>query len=143
MDRAAIDRLLESLGERAEAFGIESLSEHEVNILLPWHARGVLSNGGFEFWYEASEPLAEPAARLRMLGFGAAADACDEVRKAVFPGGRESRDGATRMAITSQVDWRRFEPQIEAVYAVSWDDLRSAIARYVVAHSDAFGIASA
>jgi hypothetical protein len=144
MDGAAVDRLMTILGDKAAALGLASLSEDELNVVLSWQARGVLGNGGFEFHFEGSHPLADVAKRFRTLGFERAADACDHVRSAVFPGGEEPADDKAREALAARVDWDLFTPQLDLVYeTITWKDLRDAIARYVVAHPQAFALASA
>jgi hypothetical protein len=52
MNEIEVERILKTLGEKADTFGIESLTEEERNILVPWWARGVMGNGGCQYLFE-------------------------------------------------------------------------------------------
>jgi Domain of unknown function (DUF4375) len=140
MDESETEQLLRRIGERAQALGLGVLNEEQRNVIIPWWARGELGNGGFEQFFQTDHPLADVSRRLRLLGFEAAADACDQVLAALFSGGREPVDRAAKEALLAEVDWKRFRPQERVIFAIDWDELVRAIGRYVDAYPGAFGI---
>jgi hypothetical protein len=107
-----------------------------LTILLPWGARGIISNGGFKFFFEGPHDLHGVAQGFRALGFDRAAAACEEVQSAIFPATPIST--RQRQAILDEVDWERFESLEDVIFDVQWEDLVASIGKYVCAHPQAF-----
>lgn len=135
MNRNAASKLVKRLGAQADARGIESLSEHQRNVLVPYWARGVIGNGGFEYFFEGSYDLVDVARRFRALGLTDVAGACEQVAGAVFGAALPLPQG--REAILARVDWSAFREQERVVYGLSWEALQDAIAAYVSSHPEA------
>ncbi len=131
------EAVLRALGSRADALGLETLTDHEQCVLLPWFARGVVGNGGFALFYDGDDRLADVARGFRALGFPEAAEACERVMWRLFPDGVEA-SGLKRRAALAGVDWREFDEEEDVVFEVDWDELRCAVGRYVQAHPQAF-----
>ena len=138
MERERAKKLLRALGEKADSHGIQALSEEERNVLVPYWARGLIGNGGFRYFFEHDHPLSDTVRRMRSLGLGSTADACESVLGQLFPGGAEPADYWERRRLTDGIDWDRFDPEESAIYKVSWDQFTDAIGAYIESHPDAF-----
>lgn len=130
--------LVSSLGAQADLHGLDSLSEEERSVLVPYWARGVIGNGGFRYFYEGNHDLHDVARRMRTLQLDAAATACESVAQHVFAGGAVPRNDDEREALLSKVDWKRFSQEEDVVFDLRWEDILDAVGRYVEAHPAAF-----
>jgi len=70
-----VSQVCRKLGQRAEARGLESLSSAERTALLVWWSKGIIDNGGFEYFYEGTTNAAEVADAYEKLGLISAAEA--------------------------------------------------------------------
>jgi hypothetical protein len=107
LDTLEVKKALKALGEEADAEGIDRLTDEQRNALVPYWARGVIGNGGFRYFFQGNHDLTDVARRLRTLGLDPAAEACDQVAAAIFPGGVAPGEEARREAILRQVDWEQ------------------------------------
>lgn len=79
-----ISDVCDLLGSRADVYGLKSLIHWEQVALMAWWAKGIIDNGGFQYFYEGAWQSEEVAAAFDELGFSQAAWACRE-SMTVFP----------------------------------------------------------
>lgn len=86
-DYTLVEDVCEQLAARADEEGLASLSPLQRGVLLPYWAKAIVDNGGFQYFYEGAENAAEVVDAFERLGFVEAASAFRESAK-VFPAGQ-------------------------------------------------------
>src|SRR5579883_3155464 len=125
-----VDSILTDLGARADSDGIDGLTPEERIVLVPWTARGIIGNGGFQLFYQGGGiSMHETILAFRALGFEAIADAC-QTSLSAFPNGRVPTDEDSWEAV-KRVDWEKYRDMESVVYDLSWSDLKTAIQKYM------------
>ena len=130
--------IVRMLAVKADDRGMEALSEHEKNIVLPWSARGIIGNGGFKYFFEGSHPLSDVSQRFRALGLERVARSCDEVLVALFGHQPEIVGQSEREAGLGGIDWDRFEAHEDVVFELKWEELLDVIGAYIDRFPEAF-----
>lgn len=132
--------LCEALGERADERGPDSLTPAEQTVLLPYWLKGIVDNGGFQYFYEGATEAAEVAEAFERIGLPDLAEAC-RLSLDVFPDRRPpiSQDAMfTWMEAQGPEVADLWERLSETVWACKPEKLYGALARYVRAHSESF-----
>ena len=137
-DVAWAQEKLARIGERADREGLDSLNEHERRVLLPWFAIGVIGNGGLSYWFDGQQQLSEVVTPLRMLGFEAAANACERVLAEMFGVGGEPRVANRRHEVADSFDWSRVKDEEGVLLDVDRARLLEAIGAYMEAYRTQF-----
>lgn len=128
------EAMVRAVARVAKESGVQALSEFEKDILLPWWARGVVDNGGFEYLCECERDVDGIAQRFRTIGLPELASAIETVVEGVYGGVGPPADERQRDALLAKVDWRRFDSQWEVVLGVTFELMLAAIERYVRLH---------
>lgn len=128
MTLGEVPDLLHALGLRADRLGITDLNEAERTALVPYWAVGIVGMNGFRRLLELQYPLADVAERLRSLGLAEAALAVDRASAKLGPSGSP----------VDAIDWRRFEPEEDLLFAISVPEMYEAVRRWVDQHRDSF-----
>ena len=121
---------------RADEGGIETLPARHRTVVHAWAAHGIISNGGFKYYYEGDWMMADVAAAYRTLGFEAAARACDASLE-IFPARVPPQDEERRAAIVEQADFTTFA-NADEIFRVTFDALKTAIGEYMDRHPQDF-----
>lgn len=124
---ARIDELCLAADER----GIEALTARQQLVVHAWSARGIIGNGGFQYFLQGDRPLASISEAFRALGFEDAAIACERVREKVASaagvGERARRDAVIHDSRKNGA----LDTEDGAVFEVGGDEMRAAIGRYM------------
>jgi len=141
MDEPTAKQLVEKIARRAQLEGIDCLRDEEISVLLPWWAYGIISNGGFQYFFEGADNLPQVSAAFRALGFEKVAAACDRVQSSIF-GDSTPISKSTRDQALARVEWNKepFEAEENIIYEVSWKDLLRGIANYIDSHPAVFNL---
>jgi hypothetical protein len=136
MERSVEERIY-AVCREAERRDIGALTPAQRTVVLAWGGRGILSNGGFKYFYEAEWRGAELAAAYRTLGFPEAADACDRSLDA-FPNREPPHDQAERWSHFTDEAKTLWDGLTKPIYAVKWPDLQAAIGKYMEREAEEF-----
>jgi hypothetical protein len=139
-DLALADRVVTALGELADERGLAALSEAQGTVLLASWGKGLVDNGGFEYFYEGAANAVAVADAFERLGFDQAAQAFRTSLAAFAAQGPHADDQVRREWMQQHADSVRavFEPLNSIIWDLD-DRLESAIAGYVRAHPAEFG----
>lgn len=76
----------ERWSRKADAEGIDALTQLQRVALLPWWVKGIVDSGGFSYFYEGADlnTAGDVADALQEIGLREAAEACRRTRE-VFP----------------------------------------------------------
>jgi hypothetical protein len=125
-----VSRRIYAVCDEADRVGIDALSKAQRAVVLAWAAKGTIDNGGFAYYYAGDWRTVMLAEAFRSFGFEEAARSCEESRL-LFPGGIPPEDIDRRSTLLKAIDGELFRPFDKAIFAVSWDALRDAIALYM------------
>jgi hypothetical protein len=134
-----VSDVLELLGARAEAQGLDSLSQAEQRVLLVGWAQGIVGNGGFQYFYEGASNARQVADAFEALGFSEAASAF-RTSLSVFPNGVAPEDQEIRrdwLDRNETISTPVFDRLEGTIFAVS-DQLDQAIIAYLCEHRGEF-----
>jgi hypothetical protein len=134
----SLETAIYELCTRADEDGIEALPPPHRIVVHAWSARGIIGNGGFQYYYEGAWMMADVAAAYRALGFDEAARACESSLE-IFPARVPPQDRQRRWEIISKTDFDQFSSEVEKIFDVEWASLKTAIAEYMARHPDDFG----
>jgi hypothetical protein len=132
---AAVVEVCERLAGKADTEGVDALTPVQRTALLPWWAKGIVDNGGFQYFYEGAWNAEEVAAAFAEIGLPEAAEAYRQTR-AVFPADRRLEEQDYRVQWMSD-NAAAIEAAFAAADGVIWDltdPLFEALARYINAH---------
>jgi hypothetical protein len=140
MDQYSLtDRVGKLLGERVDKYGLDALSPPQEVVLLSWWAKGIIDNGGFQFFYEGASNAAQVAEAFDALGFTAAGQAFRE-SLTLFPHGTPQNDHQERQEWLDSVGTKAktlFDRLSRVIWAIE-DDLDPVIETYMNQHPTHF-----
>ena len=135
----------EALTGRAEEDGLYSLSEPEQRVVLAWSTKGIIDNGGFQYFYEGATHAQEVADAYEAIGLPQLAEAC---RKSlhVFPNHHppEPQERMWKwMAEQDQSVSDYWDEWSAVIWHCSYEELQSSLGRYICSLRAAFADAPA
>ena len=132
-----LERRIYSICHEADERGLDALTAPQRAVVLAWGSRGIIGNGGFEYFYEGEWRMAELAEAYRALGFSDAADACERSLE-VFPEREPPRDTTQRGSFLNTESKAFFKDLEKLVFRIQWDALKLAIGHYIESRPDEF-----
>ena len=136
-----VENTHKQLGTFANENGLDDLTPAERVVLLTWWAKGIIDNGGFEYFYEGATNTLEVAEAFEALGYAeAAAAACRAAHAQVPPDVLAGGWEACREWM-APFEREEFEARFEAANQAIWrigDELQGRLADYIRAHLEAF-----
>lgn len=134
-----IDAVFCRLADREVRIGAENITDIERVVLLIWHAEGIISNGGFHYFFECALPLLATAEAYERIGVKQAASVLRRLQD-LFPGRYIPEDYDERMAIVRRFydeqtdlldEWEREFYSTEAL-------MEQQLAGWIQVHHDVF-----
>lgn len=120
----------------------DEYSDEERVVMLVWHAKGIIDNGGFEYLFSGDFP-GDPGYRLTAKVFESleSARAVTAFRKAlaIFPSSELPADIDSRMEIYLRVSESKREAINKTFWSAGWDgEIKQKLAQYIRDHRSAF-----
>ncbi len=140
-DSKLIDRMFGWITDRhGNDFDASVLAPEERAVILPYHAMGIIGNGGFNYLFEGDFPgdpyFRRTAKAFQRIGCEAAYQAfCKAL--ALFPDSRPPRDIGKRLRIYRQGTGEK-RHEIDVQFWNADDEITQKIAQYVRAHRQTF-----
>lgn len=138
-DSEVCDGVFDRLGEAGNAAGATLAHEEEKVVFLTWHARGVIGNGGFSYFFHGGFDGLDPdyvqtVAAFETLKVEGAVRAFHEAL-AWFPGSRAPRDPLGRRKIVAAVP-KDEETRVSRLFFDSEELHTKQLANYIRAKKD-------